>query len=149
MNVKEYLGQVKCIKDEIYKKQDEINTMRDMLVSTTAHQDDVRVQSSSDPDKIAVMIANILERESEIQELVEKFCEKERTISNQIDGLDNPRHRDVLYWRYIKSETFERIADQRINLSWRQTIRLHGKALLKFSEKYLEKERKNEKIEEK
>ena len=145
MNVKEYLGQVRCIKDEIYKKQDEINTMRDMLVSTTAHQDDVRVQSSSDPDKIAVMIANILERESEIQQLVSEFCQKERMISNQIDGLPNPKHRDVLYWRYIGSESFERIADQRVCLSYRQTIRLHGKALLRFSEKYLENERKNEK----
>lgn len=111
--------------------------MRDMLVSTTSHADDVRVQSSSDPDKIALMIADILERESEVQQLVHEYIEKERMISGQIDGLNDSRHRDVLYWRYVKNETFERIADQRLHYSWRQTIRLHGKALLRFEEKYL------------
>lgn len=145
MNAKEYLGQIKSLKNEIYKKQDQINSLRDTMVSITSSTDDVRVQSSSDPDKIAAIVADILELESELQVLVHKYCEKERIISRQIDGLENPKHRDVLYWRYVKAEPFERIADQRIGLCWRQTIRIHGKALLKFSEKYLEKERKNEK----
>ena len=44
-------------------------------------------------------------------------------------------HYQILYAKYVEYKTFERIAEE-INYSWRQTIRLHGMALIEFEKMY-------------
>lgn len=49
-------------------------------------------------------------------------------IQEKIDMLTDEVEQDVLYQKYIKGYSFERIADG-LGYSWRQTIRIHGNAL--------------------
>lgn len=49
-------------------------------------------------------------------------------IQEKIDMLPDDIEQDVLYQKYIKGYSFERIADS-LGYSWRQTIRIHGNAL--------------------
>ena len=41
----------------------------------------------------------------------------------------------ILFSRYIEKKTFEKIATE-MEYSWRQIVRLHGKALQQFEKKY-------------
>lgn len=50
-------------------------------------------------------------------------------IQEKIDMLADEIEQDVLYKKYIKGYSFEHIADS-LGYSWRQTIRIHGNALV-------------------
>ena len=136
MTTKEYLWQIKDTKNRVKEKQAQIDSMRSALVNISPKVSDERVSSSSDPDKMGTMIANILERESELKERIEIFLAKEKEISNQIDSLPNFRQREVLHWRYVEDKKFEDIAVNCMDISFRHVMRLHKKALRSFEEIY-------------
>ena len=135
MTTKEYLLQVRRLRKCVDDKIENINILRSKLTSISVNTSDINVQSSSDPDKLGAMIADILERESELQPVLTKYLNMERTISAQIDGMENPTYRHLLYSKYINDLTFEKIAVG-MDRNWRHVIRMHGKALAEFEKKY-------------
>ena len=136
MTTKEYLWQIKDMKRRVAEKQSEIDSMRNMLTSISIRTDDERVQSSSDPDKIGSMISDILDRESELKTLVEAFLRKEKEISEQIDGMENSRQREILHWRYVECLPLEKVAVNYMEISFRHATRIHGQALIEFEKKF-------------
>ena len=136
MTTKEYLWQIKDMKRRVAEKQSEIDSMRNMLTSISVRTDDERVQSSSDPDKIGSMISDILDRESELKVLVEAFLRKEKEISEQIDGMENSRQREILHWRYVECLPLEKVAVNYMEISFRHATRIHGQALIEFEKKF-------------
>ena len=56
-------------------------------------------------------------------------------IISQIDNMEDETYYDILFSRYIEKKTFEKIASD-MNYSFRNTTRLHGKALKEFEKKY-------------
>ena len=136
MTTKEYLSQIKGMRKTISQKQEEINKLRSMLTSISVNTEDERVKASSDPDKIGSMIANILERESELESEIKEYVNTERVISAQIDGVGKWRCREILHWRYIENETFENISANRMDCTFRHAVRLHGQALKEFEKQY-------------
>ena len=56
-------------------------------------------------------------------------------IIGQIDGIEDEMLYNILFARYIERKTFEKIATE-LEYSWRQIIRLHGKALKQFENQY-------------
>lgn len=131
MTTKQYLNQIRDVKHDIEKLQARIRDKRALLTSISVNSNDVRVQLSSDPDKMASMVANILDMESELKDSVDKSLELERKITNEIDKIKGEKYKDVLFWRYVQGYTFEMIAVT-TSYSYRQTIRIHGEALLEF-----------------
>ena len=91
--------------------------------------------SSSDPDKIGTTYAKIDEMERNLDKMIDEYIEKKNLIIGQIDGIENEDYYNILFSRYIEKKTFEVIATE-MKYSWRQIIRLHGKALKAFEEKY-------------
>ena len=136
MTTKEYLNQIRESRKRVNEKQEQINTMREQLTSVSVKLDGERVSSSSDPDKIGAMVANILEREAELKALLDKYLEKERLISEQIDSMPNYRCREILHWRYVEQKTFEEISANYMFVSFRHAVRLHGRALREFETQY-------------
>lgn len=57
-----------------------------------------------------------------------KLCEE---ISEKIERMDNEDEKDVLTYRYIKLMKWEDIC-AKINRSWKQTHRIHARALNNF-----------------
>ena len=108
MTTKDYLNQISRLNRMINNKLAEISQLRELSHSISAVKNEERVMSSSDPDKIGTTYA--------------KIDEMEHNLDNMID-------------EYIEKKTFEVIATE-MKYSWRQIIRLHGKALKAFEEKY-------------
>lgn len=135
MTTKEYLGQVSRLDRMIDNKMVELSQLRVMACSISAVKSGEKVQTSPDPDKNGVKFSKIDEMERKLDCLVDKFVDKKSEIIRQIDSMEDEVLYDILFSRYIEKKTFEKIATD-MQYSFRQTLRLHGKALQAFEKKY-------------
>ena len=135
MTTKDYLNQISRLNRMINNKLTEITQLRELSCSISAIGSEEKVKSSSDPDKIGSIYAKIDEMERNLDKMIDKYIEKKNLIIGQIDSIEDEDCYNILFSRYIEKKTFEVIATE-MKYSWRQIIRLHGKALKTFEEKY-------------
>lgn len=135
MTTKDYLNQISRLNRMINNKLTEITQLRELSCSISAIRSEEKVKSSSDPDKIGSTYAKIDEMERNLDKMIDEYIEKKNLIIGQIDSIENEDCYNILFSRYIEKKTFEVIATE-MKYSWRQIIRLHGKALKAFEEKY-------------
>lgn len=135
MTTKDYLNQISRLNRMINNKLTEITQLRELSCSISAIGNEEKVISSSDPDKIGATYAKIDEMERNLDKMIDEYIEKKNLIIGQIDSIENEDCYNILFSRYIEKKTFEVIATE-MKYSWRQIIRLHGKALKAFEEKY-------------
>ncbi len=105
-----------------------------MACSISAVKKRRKVQTSPDLDKNGAKFAKIEEMEKKIDEMIDNFVDKKEIIIKQIDSIEDEVLYDILFSRYIEKKTFEKIASD-MEYSFRQTLRLHGKALQAFEKK--------------
>ena len=135
MTTKEYLGQISRWNRMIDNKLVELHQYKIMACSISAVKNSERVQTSPDPDKNSTKFAKIEEMEKKIDEMIDEFVDKKEIIIKQIDSIEDEVLYDILFSRYIEKKTFEKIASD-MEYSFRQTLRLHGKALQAFEKNY-------------
>jgi hypothetical protein len=119
----------------IKNKMTELSQYRDLIYGLSAVVNEERVQTSPDFDKMSGKVDKILKMESKIDNLIDEYVDKKNLIISQIDSMENEIYYEILFARYIEKKTFEKIADEMM-YSWRQIIRLHGKALQEFEKIY-------------
>nr|DAX03504.1 MAG TPA: Protein of unknown function (DUF1492) [Bacteriophage sp.] len=135
MKTKDYLSQVSRLNKMINNKLSEIHQLRELSVSISAIGNDERVQTSPNFDKIGTAIAKIDELENNLDKMIDEYLVKRERIIAQIDTMEEESVYQILFSRYIEKKTFEKIATE-MEYSWRQIVRLHGKALQQFEKKY-------------
>ena len=135
MKTKDYLSQVSRLNKMINNKLSEIYQLRELSVSISAIGNDEKVQTSPNFDKIGTAIAKIDELESNLDKMIDEYLVKRERIIAQIDTMEEESVYQILFSRYIEKKTFEKIATE-MEYSWRQIVRLHGKALQQFEKKY-------------
>ena len=135
MNAKDYLKQVGRMNKEIENKAEEIQKLKDMATRITSSTDKERVQSNSSQDKLGDAVAEIIDLENELQEIVTRNLDKRKFITKQIEELDNDIYYDVLYKRYILCKQFHVIATEMM-YSMDYLFRVHKKALRAFEKKH-------------
>lgn len=135
MDTKQYLGQIGRLDRMIKNKMTELSQYKDLAYGLSAITNEERVQSSPDFDKMTGKVAKIIEMERKIDSLIDDYVDKKNVIVSQIDSMENETYYEILFARYIEKKTFEKIADE-MSYSWRQIIRLHGRALQEFEKKY-------------
>ena len=135
MTTKEYLNQISRINRMINNKIAEIQQLRELARSISSINSEDRVQSTPNFDKIGSKIAKIDELEKKLDETVDKYVDLKNRIVEQIESMEDENTYNILFSRYIEKKSFELIAIE-MDYSWRQIIRLHGKALRKFEEKF-------------
>ena len=135
MDTKAYLSQISRLDRMIKNKMTELSQYKDLAYGLSAINNEERVQSTPDFDKMTGKIAKILEMESKIDSLIDEYVDKKNLIVSQIDSMENEIYYEILFARYIEKKTFEKIADE-MSYSWRQIIRLHGRALQEFEKIY-------------
>ena len=96
---------------------------------------DEKVQKYNNYEKIGTAIAKIDELESNLDKMIDEYLVKRERIIAQIDTMEEESVYQILFSRYIEKKTFEKIATE-MEYSWRQIVRLHGKALQQFEKKY-------------
>lgn len=135
MDTKQYLNQISRIDRMIKNKLLEISQLRELSMSVSAITNDERVQTTPNFDKIGTSYAKIDDMERNLDGMIDEYVNKKNEIISQIDSMDDEIHYEILFGRYIEKKTFEKIAAD-INYSFRNTTRLHGKALQEFEKKY-------------
>ena len=70
-----------------------------------------------------------------MDETIDKYVDLKNRIVEQIESMEDENTYNILFSRYIEKKSFELIAIE-MDYSWRQIIRLHGKALRQFEEKF-------------
>ena len=135
MKTKDYLSQVSRLNKMINNKLSEISQLRELSVSISAIGNDEKVQTSPNFDKIGTTVAKIDEMETNLDKMIDEYLVKRERIIAQIDTMEEESVYQILFSRYIEKETFEKIATE-MEYSWRQIVRLHGKALQQFEKKY-------------
>ena len=135
MTTKEYLGRISRLNRMINNKLIEIAQLKELACSISAIQTGERVQTTPNYDKIGTAYVKIDEMERELDKLIDTYADKKNHIISQIDGIEDEMLYNILFARYIERKTFEKIATE-LEYSWRQIIRLHGKALKQFENQY-------------
>ena len=135
MTTKEYLNQISRLNRMINNKIAEIQQLRELACSISSINSEDRVQSTPNFDKIGSKIAKIDELEKKLDETIDKYVDLKNRIVEQIESMEDENTYNILFSRYIEKKSFELIAIE-MDYSWRQIIRLHGKALRQFEEKF-------------
>lgn len=135
MDTKQYLSQISRLDRMIKNKMTELAQYKELAYGLSAVANEERVQTSPDFDKIGGKVTKIIEMEEKIDKLIDEYVDKKNLIVSQIDSMENETYYEILFARYIEKKTFEKIATD-IGYSFRNTTRLHGKALIDFEKKY-------------
>ena len=135
MDTKQYLGQISRLDRMIKNKMTELSQYKDLAYGLSAITNEERVQTTPEFDKMSGKVAKIIEIEQKIDSLIDEYVDKKNLIISQIDSMENETYYEILFARYIEKKTFEKIADE-MNYSFRNTTRLHGRALREFENKF-------------
>lgn len=135
MDTKQYLQQISRLDRMINNKLAEISQLKELAYSIKAVTNEERVQTTPNFDKIGTAYCKIEEMEERLDKLIDEYVDKKNLIISQIDKIENETYYEILFARYIEKKTFEKIADE-LTYSWRQVIRLHGRALQEFERVY-------------
>lgn len=98
---------------------------RDRLTNITQTLTADIVSGTHDPHKFD----KLAELESDINTKIDELVEVKREIFHLIQQLPTRSHRLVLMSYYLDMRTWEQTAVN-MNYSWRQTMRIHGQALI-------------------
>lgn len=138
MYAKEYLLQVKDLKNEVQRQKEYIQRLRDTLDVSAVRYDKENVQGSSDHDKFSKVFAEIEEKEHELQKTEETYVEKRLLIMNQINNLDDEKYRTILNKLYIDFKSLK-TAGSEMNFCYEYIRSVHVLALSAFESKFLHK----------
>ena len=131
MTTKEYLSQIKKLERMIQNKLIECSQLRAIASSVTISNDNERVKTSPEKDKIGAVVSKIVDIENEVDRMIDKRC----SIVNQIDNINDTDMYDILAKVYILGRDLKVIAIER-GVTYRHISRLYKSAITEFERKY-------------
>lgn len=136
MTTKQYLLQIKYLENSIRRKRDQLDTIRsEMSMLKSPAYTSEKVQASKMDDKMLQLIILYSDIEARLTEEVSNLLVIREKIINQIEALDNDKHREVLYLVYVKHLSWDDVA-QSMCYSRRRVEQIHGMALLEFEKRF-------------
>lgn len=129
MTAKEWLSRAREIDGELAALKEAHDIMEAQLTKATQTLTGDTVQTTKDPHAFDRMGELALE----IERATKACHEIKAEVLAVIRKLDNSLYRRLLVLRYINGHTFEEIAVE-MHYSWRQTCRIHGRALIGVAE---------------
>ena len=130
-NAKEYLNNIHICEVRIKQIEEEIETLLELVTSTSISSESEKVLSFASQDKMADLIVHIQMRRDRLSEEKIKYADIRADIINKINQLNNSDYEQILYQRYCLHRAWEEIAvDMRYSYRW--ILKLHGRALKEF-----------------
>lgn len=127
MRAKDFLLQVRKLDRLIENKLIEIQQWKDIATNTAPLMVGERVQSTSNPQKMADAIGMYVDLEVEINHHIDEFVDAKRDVLSVIEQLNTTEY-DILHKVYVQGFTLDDVADKYDRTySWVTTI--HGRAL--------------------
>ena len=118
----------------IDNKLQEIYVLRTMATRVTISTEQERVKSSPS-NVLENTIAKIIDKEWEIDKLVDEMIDKRSKIVEQIDAIENQRFYAILTYKYVQCMTNKEIMIK-MKIQERQVKNLHHDALCEFERIY-------------
>lgn len=138
MDTKTYLNQISRLNAVIRNRTEELKQLRDMAMSVSVAQKEINVQVSTEKDKLGASVSEIVDLESEINQIIKELISMRKVISNEISSLPVKNQYDVLYKRYVLGKDWNLICVE-MGYSFRNVMSIHGKALRTFEKMFGEK----------
>ena len=149
MTAKEYLRQLPLFDMKIQQKVNERNDLMLMATCTgSLGMDPNKVQTSIAGDKMSEAVSKYVDKEAEINQMIDEYVDLKDKIINEIHQLTDVRYVELLYLRYVPDVQTHRVKRlEEIACIMKRTdgepysfdhiARLHGQALEDFGEKVL------------
>ena len=131
---KEYFAQIRKTDRLIQRLTDTVNTLRSGLTSQSYELKPDKVQTSGPKDTLGETIAKIMSLEDDINTRIDELVTMKNATLKAIQILPDFDQQNVLIARYIDGKKWLDIAFD-LNFSISQVYKIHGKALISFSEK--------------
>ena len=128
---KEYLERIKLYDAIVDSGVEELAMLRSKVKRITPTMKDGAGGSSSVQDKMAEMVAKIVDLQEEINRNVDIFVDMKREASSLLKKVRNADFYKVLHMRYIQYKSFAQIAAE-MGLTERGASKLNGRALQAF-----------------
>ena len=129
MNTQTYLRQVEKLDAVIKAKQERVEYLRSTLLGKGIDYSKDRVRTSAQ-DRFSATVAEYLDEEKRISELLCVLLRRRNKIVEQMEQLET-KHYKVLYYRYVKLMQFKEIMDE-MSVSERIVYKYHRDALKEF-----------------
>lgn len=137
MTAKKYLQGIRDLEMKIKHRQTQVNFLREKTSAAQAiRYDKTIVKSSVSNSKLENDIATYTDIEREIEKTKIIFENRRNKIIGEIHELEDGRHVNILFKRYVEYKRYEKIADE-MGYSFDYVKHLHGEALKAFNEKIL------------
>lgn len=134
MTPKEYLQQYRHAVERARSALEHLQELQTMATRTTPNYGGEGGGShQSGNEKLCNAVERIIEAKNRVSDEIEMLEATEHEVVHTINEVKDESCKTLLLYRYINGKTFEQIA---VNLGycWRQTIRLHGRALQEVKE---------------
>lgn len=133
MDAKQYLRQVIRLDCIVNAKLDQVTELRSLAEKITSAPSLDGVRSSPSHDKVAAVVAKIVDLEDHINQRVDKLIDLKAEIVELVDAVPTTEYRLLLTMRYLNCKTWEQIAVD-MNYTYKWVHVLHGRALIEFEE---------------
>lgn len=130
---KEFLEQIQLCDKKINNKLEELSRLNALAYKVTSSLKQVAVFGSGTQDKVGDAVSRIVDLQREINEDIDKYCDKKAEARALIDQVKNPDELDVLSKRYLLYESLEQIACE-MGFTYRNVCYIHGRALQTVAE---------------
>ena len=131
MTAKKYLSKIRALDIKINDSMEELEQLKALATKVTAALGGEVVSSSSSPDKMTNIVAEIIKLQEELNRDVDNYVDMKREAAELLSKVENPVHYKILHSRYVLYKTWEQIADE-IGYTYQWVCQLHGVALLEF-----------------
>ena len=140
MTAKEYLNQLRRLKQKQRRVDEEIQTLDAALSSAGAiRYDKLNVQVSPE-NRMEAGIVRLSELRQKLVDLKIEYYDLYVVISHQVNDLDAiGLYKDILVMRHFEQKPFWKIADE-LHYDQKYITNCHGKALQIFYNQYLMKD---------
>lgn len=129
---KEYLLNIERLDAQINVRLSEKDDLKEKLLHITPTLSlDKGSGGGGTQDKVAGIIAKMIDLESKINADIDRFADMKQEALALLDKMENPTYMTVLHRRYFLHERLMRIAVD-MNYSLRGMQKLHGRALQEF-----------------
>lgn len=130
---KEYLEQIQLCDKKINNKLEELSRLNALAYKVTSSLKQVAVFGSGTQDKVGDAVSRIVDLQREINDDIDRYCDKKAEVRAIIDRVKNPDELDVLSKRYLLYESLEQIACE-MGFTYRNVCYIHGRALQTVAE---------------
>lgn len=131
MNAKQYLKQLKWLKNLIDTKNEQIESLREIATKITPNYSSEPVQTSSISNKVGNSVVKIVDLENELTVDVQKYTSLMQEIIHKIELIPDNELKLLLTYKYVNFNTWEQIAEK-MDCSLRWVYELHQRGLAAF-----------------